>query len=102
VYVKWHVSFLLLVDKDSENATVQRSVPRICVCANQPIYFVTQNVATVNLAVTSDFNDDLIMLKEILINKFHLFHEHFLLTHYLNAVKYKAIKFNVILGFVYI
>jgi hypothetical protein len=42
------------------------------------------------------------MLKKILINNFHLFHEHFLLTHYLNAVKYKAVKFNVILGFVYI
>jgi hypothetical protein len=81
VYVKWYVSFLLLVDKDSENATVQRSVPRRCVCANQPIYFVTQNVTTVNLAATSDFNSDLIMLKEILINKIHLFHEHFLLIH---------------------
>ena len=43
---------------------------------------------------------NLIMLKEILINKFHLFHEHFLLIHYLNAVKYKAVEFNVILGFV--
>jgi hypothetical protein len=42
------------------------------------------------------------MLKEILINKFHLFHGHFLLTHYLNAVNYKAVKFNVIPGFVYI
>ena len=41
-----------------------------------------------------------LMFKEILINKFHLFHEHFLLIHYLNAVKYKAVKFNVILGFV--
>jgi hypothetical protein len=81
------------VDKDSENAT-----PRRCVCANQPIYFVTQNVTTVSLAVTSEFNYDLLMLKEILMNKFHLFHEHFLLIHYLNAVKYKAVKFNVILG----
>ena len=88
------------MDKDSENATVQRSAPRRCVCANQPFYFVTQNVTTVNLAVTSEFNCDLIMLKEILINKFHLFHEHFLLIHYLNAVKYKAVKFNVILGFI--
>jgi len=88
------------VDKDSENATVQRTVPRRCVCANQPVYFVTQNVTTVSLAVTSEFNYDLIMFKEILINKFHLFHEHFLLIHYLNAVKYKAVKFNVILGFV--
>jgi len=88
------------VDKDSENATVQRSVPQRCVCANQPIYFVTQNVTTVNLAVTSEFNYDFITFKEILINRFHLFHEHFLLIHYLNAVKYKAVKFNVILGFV--
>ena len=88
------------MDRDSENATVQRSVPRRRVCANQPIYFVTQNVTTVNLAVTSEFNYDLIMFKEILINKFHLFHEHFLLIHYLNAVKYKAVKFNAILGFV--
>jgi len=47
------------VDKDSENATVQSSVPQRCVCANQPIYFVTQNVTTVNLAVTSEFNYDL-------------------------------------------
>jgi len=52
-----------------------------------------------NLALTSEFNYDLIMFKEILINRFHLFHEHFLLIHYLNAVKYKAVKFNVILGF---
>jgi hypothetical protein len=66
------------VDKDSENATVQRSVPRRSVCANQPIYFVTQNVTTVNLAVTSEFNYDLIMLKEIVFNKFRLFNEHFL------------------------
>ena len=88
------------MDKDSENATVQRSVPRRCACANQLIYFVTQNVTTVNLAATSEFNYDLIMFKEILINKFHLFHEHFLLIRYLNAVKYKAVKFNVILGFV--
>jgi len=89
-----------LVDKDSENATVQRSVARRCVCANQPIYFVTQNVTTVSLPVTSEFNYDLIMFREILIINFHLFHEHFLLIHYLNAVKYKAVKFNVILGFV--
>jgi len=88
------------VDKDPENATVQRSVPRWCVCENQPICFVTQNVTTVSLAVTSEFNYDLIMLKEILINKFHLFHEHFLLIHYLNAVKYKTDKFDVILCFV--
>jgi len=88
------------VDKDSENAAVQRSVPRRRVCVNQPIYFVAQNVTTVNLPVTSEFNYDLIMFKEILINKFHLFHEHFLLIHYLNAVKYKAVKFNAILGFV--
>jgi hypothetical protein len=40
------------------------------------------------------------MLKEIMINKFHLFHELFLLIHSLNAVKYKAVKFYVILGFV--
>ena len=53
-----------------------------------------------NLAVTSEVNYDLIMFKEILINKFHLFHEHFLSIHCLNAVKYKAVKFNVILGFV--
>jgi hypothetical protein len=46
------------VDKDSENATVPRSVPRRCVCANHPIYFVTLNVTTVNLAVTSEFNFD--------------------------------------------
>jgi len=89
-----------LVDKDSENETVQKRVPRRCVCANQPIYFVTQNVTTINLAVISEFNYDLIMFKEILINKFRLFHEHFLLIHYLNAVKYRAVKFNVILGFV--
>jgi len=88
------------VDKDSENATVQRSVPRRCVCANQPIYFVTHNVTTVNFAVTSEFNYDLILFKEILINNFHLFQEHFLLIHYLNAVKYTTVKFNVILGFV--
>jgi len=88
------------VDKDSENVTVQRSVPRRCVCANQPVHFVTQNVTTVNLAVKIEFNYDLIMFKVILINKFHLFHEHFLLMHYLNAVKYKVVKFNVILGFV--
>ena len=62
--------------------------------------FATQNVTRVNLAVTSEFNYDLIMFKEIPINKFHLFHEYFLLIHYLNAVKYKAVKFNVILGFV--
>jgi len=89
------------VDKDSENATVQRGVTRRCVCANQPIYFVTQNVTTVTvtvLAVTSEFNYDLIVFKEILINKFHLFHEH--LIHYLNVLKYEAVKFNVILGFV--
>ena len=36
-----------------------KSVPRRCVGANQPIYFVTQNVTTVNLAVTSEFNYDL-------------------------------------------
>jgi hypothetical protein len=53
-----------------------------------------------SLAVTSEFNYDLIILKEILINKFHLFHEYFLLIHYLNAVRHKAVKFNVILGFV--
>jgi hypothetical protein len=82
MYVKWQVRFLLLVDRHSENATVQRNVPGKFVCANQPIYFATQNVTTVNLAVTSDFDYDLIMLKEILINKFHLFNEHFLLTHY--------------------
>jgi len=88
------------VDKDSENAALQRSAPRTCVCANQPIYFVTQNVTTVNLAVTREFNYDLIKLKEILIKKFHLFHEYFLLIHNLNAVKYKVVKFNVILDFV--
>jgi len=69
-------------------------------CANKRIYFVAQNVASVNLVSRSEFNYDLIKFKEILINKFHLFHEHFLLIHYLNAVKYKAVKFNVILGFV--
>jgi hypothetical protein len=78
------------------------SLSEPAVCRSQAIYFVTQNVTTVNLTVTSEFNYDLIMLKEILINKFHLFHEYFLLIHYLNAVKYKAIKFNVILDFVYI
>jgi hypothetical protein len=57
-------------------------------------------MSQVNLAVTSEFNYDLIMLKEILINKFHLFHEHFLLIHYLNVVKYISVKFNVILDFV--
>jgi hypothetical protein len=66
----------------------------------QPIYFVTQNVTTFNLAVTSDFNCYLIMFKEILINKFRLFHEYFLLIHYLNAVNIKQLKFNVILGFI--
>jgi hypothetical protein len=71
----------------------------MCLCKLANI-FLTQNVTTVNLAVTSEFNYDLIMLKEILINKFHLFYKHFLLIHYLNAVKYKAVKFNVILGFV--
>ena len=88
------------MDKDSENAVVQRSVLRRCVCANQSLYFITQNVTTVNLAVTSEFNYDFIMLEEMMIKKFRLFHEHFLLIHYLNAVKYKAVKFNVILGFV--
>ena len=88
------------MDKDSEDATVQRSVPRRCVCANQPTYFVTQNVTTVSLAVKSEFNCDLIMLEEILIQNFHLFQEHFLLIHYLNAVKYKGGKFNFILVFV--
>ena len=88
------------MDQDSENATLQRSVPRRCVFANRPIYFVTQNVTTVNLAVISEFNYDLLVLKEILMNKFHLFHEHFLLILYLNAVKYKEFKFNVILGLV--
>ena len=88
------------MDKDSENSTVQRSVPRRCDCANQPINFGTQNVTTVNLAVTSECNYDLIMLKEILINKFHLFHKQFLLMHYLNAVKYKAVKLDVIVGFI--
>jgi len=34
----------------------------------------TQNVTTVNLAVTSEFNYDLIIFKEILINTLHLFH----------------------------
>jgi hypothetical protein len=66
------------VDRDSEDATVPRSLPRRCVCENQAIYFVTQNVTTVNLAVTSDFNYDLIIFNEILIIKFHLFHKHFL------------------------
>ena len=36
-----------------------KSVTRRRVCANQPIYFVTQNVTTVILAVTSEFNFDL-------------------------------------------
>jgi hypothetical protein len=66
------------------NCSKKCTVPRRCACANQPIHFVTQNVTTVNLAVTSDFNYDLIMLKEILINKFHLFNEHFLLISYIN------------------
>jgi len=65
------------VDKDSKNATVQRSVSRRCVCANQSTYFVTPNVTKVNLAVTSKFNYDLIMLNEIVINKLLLFHDHF-------------------------
>jgi hypothetical protein len=59
-----------LVDKDSKNEAVQRSVPRRCVCANQPIYFVTPNVTRVNLAVTNKFNYELIMLKEIVIVTF--------------------------------
>ena len=80
------------MDRGSENATVQRSVSRRCVCANQPIYFVTQTVTTVNLALTCEFNYDLIMFKEILINKFHLFHEHFLLLHYLNRAGDKIKK----------
>jgi hypothetical protein len=42
----------------SENSTFQRIVPKNCVCANPPIYFITQNVTTVNRAVTSDFNYD--------------------------------------------
>jgi hypothetical protein len=75
------------VDKDSKNATLQIRVPLRCVCANQPIYFVTPNVTTVNFAVTSNFNCDLIMLKEIVINKLLLFHEHFIIIHYLNVVK---------------
>jgi hypothetical protein len=69
------------VDKDSKNAALQRSVPRRCVCANQPIYFVTPNVTTVNLAGTSKFNYDLIMFKETVINKLLSFHEHFLIIH---------------------
>jgi hypothetical protein len=69
------------VDKDSKNEAVQRSVPRRCVCANQPIYFVTPSFTTVKLAVTSKFNYDLIMLKEIMINKLLLFHEHFIVIH---------------------
>ena len=52
------------MDKDSKNATVKKSVPQRCVCANQPIYLVPPNVKTVNLAVTIMFNYDLIMLKE--------------------------------------
>jgi len=71
----------------------------MCLCKSANL-LLTQNVTTVNLAVTSEFNYDLIMFKEIPINKFHLFHEHFLLIHYLIAVKYKAADFNVILGFV--
>jgi hypothetical protein len=50
-------------------------------CANQSIYFVTPNVTTVKLAVTSKFNYDLIILKKIVINKLLLFHEHFLIMH---------------------
>ena len=68
-----------------KNPTLQISVPRRCVCANQPIYFLTRNVTTVNLAVTSKFNYDLIMLKEIVINKLLLFREHFVIIHELNV-----------------
>jgi hypothetical protein len=75
------------VDKDSKNATLQGSVLRRCVCANQQIYFVTPNVTTVNLAIKSKINYDLIMLKEIVINKLLSFHEHFLIIHELKVVK---------------
>ena len=77
----------------------KKCTTKMCSCKSA-IYSVTQNVTTVNLTVISEFNYDLIIFKEILINKFHLFHEHFILIHYLNAVKYKAVKFNAILGFV--
>jgi hypothetical protein len=30
----------------------------LCVCANQPIYFVTLHVTTLNIAVTGEFNYD--------------------------------------------
>ena len=70
----------------------KKRTPRRRVCANQPIYFITQSVTTINLAVASEFNYDLIMSKEILINKFHLFHEHFLLLHYLNRAGDKIKK----------
>ena len=81
---------------------LKKSVLRRYICANQPIYFVTQNVTAVNLAVTSEFIYILIMFKEILINKFHLFHEHFLLIHYLNAVKYKTVIIIIIIIIIFI
>jgi hypothetical protein len=60
----------------------KKCTTKMCLCKSANLLCtVTQNVTTVNLAVTSDFNYDLIILKEILINKIHLFHEHFLLIH---------------------
>jgi hypothetical protein len=81
VYVKWLRAFFNSWTRIKKNATLQRSVPRRCVCANQPIDFVTPNVTAVNLAVTIEFKYDLIMLKEIAVNKLLLFHEHFLIIH---------------------
>jgi hypothetical protein len=76
-----------LADKYSKNATVQKSVPRRCVCANKPIYFVTPNATTANLAVRSNFNYDLIIFTEIVTNKLLLFREHFLIINSLNVRK---------------
>jgi len=92
--------FSLVGGQGFRKCNCPKKCTRRCVCANQPIYFVTQNVTTVNFAVTSEYNYDLIILKEILFNMFHQFHENFLLIHYFNEVKYKAVQFNVILGFV--
>jgi hypothetical protein len=50
----------------------KRCTTKMCLCKSANLLCNS----TVNLAVTSDFNYDLIMLKEILINKIHLLYEH--------------------------
>lgn len=48
--------------KKLKNSIVQRRAPRRYVFENHSINFVIQSAATLNLAVTSEFNYDLIML----------------------------------------